>query len=131
VFAQSRSEKKTIEEVNQEDLFKNLKEISNILPKILASRPNVIPIQTENKPILNQVKKEDDPLLKFKSLFPEDVIKVTRAERQVNFDVASLSRADEAEPVRIETTTGEVEEAEDVADNEVEGLGFGEEEDYE
>lgn len=129
MFAKSRSEKKTIEQVNQEDLFSNLREIGNILPKILDSRPNVVPIQVTNKPILDMVKQENDDQIKVKTIIPENIVKLTRAQQQVSFDVASLNRAAEKEELRIETVTGEEEEAEQIEEGEIAGLGF-EEEDY-
>lgn len=106
-----------------------MREIGNILPKIADSRPNVVPIETKDNPLLPKIRKEDDPTFKVKVVAPEEIIVLTRAQRQVNFDVAALNREEEKEQLRVETITGEVEEAEVFDEGEIAGLGF-EEEDY-
>jgi|SRR5579885_810091 len=85
------SEKKRIEQITPEQTMA-LRTITGILLNLEKSTPKVVPIKIEKPIDLNNFLTKVETEEKVKNVEPENILKLTRAERPISFDVAVLTR---------------------------------------
>lgn len=79
----------------QEDII-GLRNTAEILKKMESSYPNVVPVPRSTVPVLSLLRPENRPTpLRTAAVSEAKPAKVTRFERPLGFDVASLTRASE------------------------------------
>ncbi len=113
------SEKKRIEQITPEQT-ESLRTLAGILNEIKDSSPKAVAIKLERRPVLQDILLNVQAEERVNKVEPEKIYKLTRAERPITFDVASLTRinTNDEENVRHDIELGkELENREDGADD--------------
>jgi hypothetical protein len=85
------SEKKTIAEITPEQTMV-LRSVANILIQLEGTIPKAQPIEIKRAPVLQMILANVEEQEQVRSVEPEKILRLTRAERPVTFNVASLTR---------------------------------------